>query len=702
MPAERSLSMMFRSTFSHRVALDGGDAFSKGLAVLFFLLCSQLFSPRSGFAAQTVAERVSELLRQQIEAWKTPAPETATAPQETNVLSATPDAASPTDAPDPSTATVPTSPLGTQPKTLPKAPSVKLMVGKDILRSAVMLARFYEGRSYQPAWSSDDGPTSQADDLINTIQAEAAREGLQVGNYRLEKLRTPLQQLRQDAAQSSDPHALADFDLLCTDTFLTYGAQVALGKSNLKGLSAEWFAKEQRADLVEVLQQAIIAKHILDALKTLPPSYPGYVKLRAALAQHRDLAARGGWPSIPAGFDLRPGGHDERVPQIRERLRVTGELEATPPHPSRSSHAPPQAHDVYEPTLVRAVKTFQRRHGLDPDGVVGGLTLAALNVPAETRIQQLMVNMHRWRALPPNLGARHIDVNIPNFALTVFEQDRPILSMKVVVGKMIEQRTTPTFRAYMTHVVLNPYWYVPKSIAEKELFPLARKDPRYFAKHNFVVRRVAVGEKQLADPNATDGSTTSTKVYQYLLRQEPGPKNSLGRIKFMFPNDYGVYLHDTPSKELFKRVVRTFSHGCIRVEKPVDLAEYVLRDAKQQWTRDALLATFDQQKQKTVWLSESIPVYIHYWTAWVDDGATVQFRNDIYGYDNVPGAQLPVAIVNRPRPEPNTEAPPIPQPDLSPQPPDMQLQPPATLQPAPPPDTQHNPPQQESSPSVVN
>ena len=559
------------------------------------------------------------------------------------------------------------------------------MVGKDVLRSAVMLARFYEGRAYQPAWSSDEGPSSQAEDLLNTIQVEAAHEGLQVGNYRLEKLQTLLQQLRQDAAQSSDPRALADFDLLCTDTFLTYGAQVALGKTNLKGLNAEWFAKEQRTDLVEVLQQAITTNHIADGLKALPPLHPGYVKLRAALAQYRDLGAHGGWPVIPAGFDLRPGGHDEHVPQIRERLRVTGDLDTTPPHPSRPSHTPLQekVRDVYDPTLVRAVKTFQRRHGLAPDGVVGGLTLAALNVPVETRIQQLIVNMHRWRVLPPNLGIRHIDVNIPNFALTVFEQDRPILSMKVVVGKMVEQRTTPTFRASMTHVVLNPYWYVPKSIAEKELFPLARKDPQYFAKHNFVVRRVAVGEKQLADPNATDGSTTSTKVYQYLLRQEPGPKNSLGRIKFMFPNDYGVYLHDTPSKELFNRVVRTFSHGCIRIEKPLDLAEYVLQDAKQQWTRDAILAALDKQKQKIIWLSEAIPVYIHYWTAWVDDDGSVQFRNDIYGYDNVPGAQLPVAIVKRPRPEPNTEASP-------------------TLQPAPPSDTQQNPQQQESSPSVVN
>jgi len=591
---QKHLLPQSRACWEHRaLAMAGGSLLPVVQPVMF---------PKSGFAAQTVAESVSELLRQQIDMWKTPPsiPDVVTAPQETNVLPATPDLPALNDTLAPSTPTVPPPPPEAQPKLPLPTPSAKLMVGKEVLRSAVMLARFYEGRAYQPAWSSDAGPSSQADDLINTIRVEAPYEGLQVNNSRLEQLRTLLQQLRQDASQSSDPRALADFDLLCTDTFLTYGAQVALGKANLRGLSAEWFVKEQRTDLVEVLQEAITAQHIADALKALPPLHPGYVKLRAALMQYRALAARGGWPGIPAGFDLPPGGHDERAPRIRERLRVTGDFEPPPPAPSRSSRTLPQekAHDLYDPTLVRAVKTFQRRQGLDPDGVVGGLTLAALNVPVETRIQQLIVNMQRWRALPPDLGARHIDVNIPNFALTVFEQERPILSMKVVVGKMIEQRTTPTFRAYLTHVVLNPYWYVPKSIAEQELFPLARKDPQYFAKHNFVVRRVAVGEKQMADPNAINGSTASTKVYQYLLRQEPGPKNSLGRIKFMFPNDYGVYLHDTPSKELFKRVVRTFSHGCIRVEKPLDLAEYVLRDPTQRWTRDAILAALDKQSRK--------------------------------------------------------------------------------------------------------
>jgi murein L,D-transpeptidase YcbB/YkuD len=180
------------------------------------------------------------------------------------------------------------------------------------------------------------------------------------------------------------------------------------------------------------------------------------------------------------------------------------------------------------------------------------------------------------------------------------------------------------------------------------LFPLSKKNPDYFAQNNFIVHRVTVG---VSAPNAADGSTVAKPVYQYRLKQAPGPKNALGRVKFMFPNDHGVYLHDTPSKELFNRSIRTYSHGCIRVEKPIDLAEYLLRGTEK-WTRSAILDTIERKKEKSISLPEEIPVYIQYWTAWVDDEGTVQFRNDIYGYDNVPGARLPVSSPKNPRPQP--------------------------------------------------
>jgi len=535
-----------------------------------------------------------------------------------------------------------------------------------------MLSRFYEGRSYRPAWSNDAGPLPSADALINTIQAEAKREGLRPEDYPLAKLKMLLQEARQ---QPFDPRRLADLDLLLTDTFLTYGARVSVGKVRLDRMDAAWFEKHQKADLVQVLQTAVEADRLVDAITALPPQHPEYTKLQKALAQYRDIAAHGGWPLVPEGLKLHMGDRDERVIKLRARLQVTGELtlkspkdgklsSASPGHKGSQNNSPSDS-ELFDKAVEQAVRRFQRRHGLSADGVLGDATLAALNVSAEDRVQQLAVNMERWRALPTDLGSRHIDVNIPNFTLTVMENHQPVMNMKVVVGKMLERRNTPTFSATMTHLVLNPYWYVPKSIAEEELFPLSRKDSQYFAKHGFVIRRIPVGEKQIPDPNATDGSPISTKTYQNVLRQEPGPTNALGRIKFMFPNAHGVYLHDTPAKELFNRTVRTFSHGCIRIEKPLDLAEYVLH-GNFEWTRDAILAAIERQKEKTVWLPEPLPVYIQYWTAWVDGEGTVQFRNDIYGYDEIPGTRLPMTKPVTPRPQTQAESQPTVQPEIPP------------------------------------
>jgi murein L,D-transpeptidase YcbB/YkuD len=662
------------------------------LLAMLVLLCTQGFAPVPNAAAQSLSDQVSDLLRQQLEARKTAPPEVpSTSPPEI-VGPPLPEIVGPplpeiVGPPLPSTeetpsrnttSTSPTAPAAapTEAQSVKTAkPSPKLTAGKELIRAAAMLSRFYEGRGYRPAWSNDAGPLPYADALINTIQTEAEREGLHPGDYRLVKLNTLLQEVRQqpnDAPQPLDPRTLADLDLLLTDTFLTYGARVSVGNAKLDRMDAAWFEKHQKADLVQVLQTAVETDRVVDAIKALPPPYPGYTKLREALAQYRNIAAHGGWPLVPEGPKFHPGDHDNRVVTLRARLQVTGELTLKSQKDGKLSRASPgdkgfqknspSERELFDKAVEQAVRKFQRRHGLSADGVVGDTTLAALDVSAEDRVQQLAVNMERWRTLPGDLGPRHIDVNIPNFTLAVVENDQPVMNMKVVVGKMMERRNTPTFSANMTHLVLNPYWYVPKSIAEEELFPLSRKDSQYFAKHGFVIRRIPVGEKHIPDPNATDGSLISTKTYQNVLRQQPGPTNALGRVKFIFPNAHGVYLHDTPSKELFNRAVRTFSHGCIRIEKPLDLAEYVLRGTSE-WTHDAILATIERQKEKTVWLPEPIPVYIQYWTAWVDGGGTVQFRNDIYGYDQLPGTRLPIAKPAPPQSSVKSERQPIVQPE---------------------------------------
>ncbi len=638
----------------------GSSLTSRLFLAIIVLFCTQGVEPAPSPAAQSLSDQVSELLHQKLEPWKTPPPKVADA-----------------------------TPVTTKP--LPKLP-----LEKEHIHAAFMLSRFYEERGYRPAWSDDTGPLSRTAALIDTIQEEAEREGLRPKDYRLAKLKTFVQEVRQhygDAQQSLDPRTLADLDLLLTDTFLTYGAHVSVGKVNLDKLDAQWFERHQKADLVQVLQSAVQDNRIADTIKALPPQHPGYGQLRKALAQYRGIVAHGSWPLVPEGPKLRLGDSDGRVIKLRVRLQVTGELVLKSQKAGKLSGASSgnkgsqrnrQVEKVdnesFDQAVERAVRRFQRRHGLSADGIVGDATLAALNVSAADRVQQLAVNLRRWRALPTDLGPRHIDVNIPNFTLTVVENDQVIMSMKVVVGKMVERRSTPAFNTTMTHLVLNPYWYVPKSIAEKELFPLSRKDPQYFTKHGFALRRIPVGEKQIPDPHATDGSMIATKTYQNVLRQEPGPANALGRVKFMLPNPYGVYLHDTPSKVLFNRAVRTFSHGCIRIEKPIDLAEYVLRGAPE-WTRDSLLATLERSKEKIVWLPEPIPVYLQYWTAWVDREGTVQFRNDIYGYDRLPGTRLPLAKPVLPQPQAATEIQPTVQPET----------PPAALpasQPAPPPEAQ--------------
>src|SRR5581483_5170487 len=534
----------------------------------------------------------------------------------------------------------------------PKFIPPKLYVGKELLRAAALLTRFYEGRAYQPAWTTAGGPLPLADELLTTIQEEAGREALHASDYHLAKVKAVLADIRLNQAgqKAVAPTLLADLDFLLTDAFFTYGADVSLGEVNLEALDEKWFSRHDETDLVPLLQTAISSTRIADTIRSLPPKQAEYARLREVLARYRDIAAHGGWPAVPAGPALALGSSGERVAKLRAHLIASGDLQTTSSFAGssdawsdvsekRGQQATAEA--TFDQELEQAVRNFQRRHGLHANGMVGGETLAALNISAETRVRQIAMNMMRWRSLPQDMGRRYIAVNIPNFTLEVVENDQPVMDMKVVVGKMIEERATPTFSAKMTYLVLNPYWYVPKNIAEKELWPMHQRNPQYFNRNNFDIRRIPAGYKQIVDPTAIDGTKKTVRVYDYVSRQGPGPKNALGRVKFMFPNPYSIYLHDTPSKELFNRTVRAFSHGCIRIEKPLDLAEYVLRDSPK-WPKKAIQATLHRDKEQTVYLPDPLPVYIQYWTAWVDNDGTVQFRNDIYHYDHlIPGSRLP-------------------------------------------------------------
>lgn len=499
----------------------------------------------------------------------------------------------------------------------------KITVGEELIHASVMLPRFYERRIYRPAWSDGHGPLPQVEALIKAIN-EADRDGLRPSDYHLAKIEATLREVRQNQRKKKqlEPRRLVDLDLLCTDTFLLYGSHLLAGRIHPETIDPEWHANRRQVDLAGLLQTALDSNQIEKVLRGLLPPHPGYASLCQALARYRDTASRGGWSMIPAGPKMRRGDRGERVVAARNRLIAAGDLA------SRLSNEA----DLFDGALEEAVRRFQNRHGLEVDGVIGPMTLAALNVPVEERVRQIEVNLERWRWLPEDLGQRYILVNIANFELEVVEKGQPVMIMQVVVGK--PYRRTPVFSDKMTYLVLSPYWHIPPSIAVKDKLPLIRKDHTYLATHDIKVFQGWGAETREIDPQTIDWSKVTAKDFNYRLRQEPGPLNALGQVKFMFPNKFNVYLHDTPSRELFGKTVRTFSSGCIRIEKPIELAEYLLRgDAK--WSRENILAAIDRRVEQTVRLPEPMSVHLLYWTAWANEEGSIQFRGDIYGRDQL-------------------------------------------------------------------
>jgi murein L,D-transpeptidase YcbB/YkuD len=490
------------------------------------------------------------------------------------------------------------------------------------LRLPAMLVRFYQQRDFEPAWVSDAGPLPSVQGLVAILRA-ADRHGLRPEAYHRAPIAAALS--AAERALRSDPDSalqhLLDLELLLTDAALLYGLHVRQGQVDPVKMGEVWLAGQTTSleDIVHVLQAALDGGRPEDIWQQLQPRHPGYARLLDALAHYRAIAARGGWPLIPDGPKLQRGDRGARVIALRRRLQASGDFRGGIPADAA----------LFDTALEGALQRFQRRHGLTADGVLGSETLTALNVPVEARIRQIELNLERWRWLPQPLGERAIVVNIPDYTLQVVERGKPVLTMRVVVGQ--STRRTPLLIGDLTYLVLNPHWYVPPSIAVQDKLPMIRKDPSYVVRQRFKIFRSGGGSVPL-DPRAIDWSSVTAQNFPYRLRQDPGPHNALGRIKFMFPNPYHVYLHDTPSRGLFAKGERAFSSGCIRLEKPLELAEYLLGDDPM-WSRHKLLSVIAAQKEQTVWLSKPTPVYLWYWTAWVNDEGGVEFRKDIYNRD---------------------------------------------------------------------
>lgn len=470
------------------------------------------------------------------------------------------------------------------------------------------LQKAYTARDFAPFWVTADGLTERGQNLADWLAAEPRKHGLRPADYHLE----PVSRLEDGDSAA----ALVDLDLALSDAFLMLGSHFLAGRLNPETLDPEWFASRRHRDLVPVIAKAAMMSQPGNALFQLLPQGEGYARLVERLAQLRDIRDRGGWPSVAEGSTLREGERGPRVAEMARRLEMSGYYEG-------------DADEEFNAELAAAVARFQSLHGLADDAVVGRATLRTLNEPVQARIEKIIVNLERWRWLPEDLGERHIIVNIAGFNMDVVEQGETSLSMRVVVGR--PYRRTPVFSGNMTYLVLNPSWEVPNNIAVRDKLPLIKADSTYLAGQGYSLLQGWGADERVVDPASVDWDSITARNFRYRLRQRPGELNALGRVKFMFPNVHSVYLHDTPSRELFAQASRTFSSGCIRLEQPLELAELLL-SGNDNWRRPNIDRTVQGGKETVVKLRQAIPVHLLYWTAWADADA-IQFRDDIYERD---------------------------------------------------------------------
>jgi murein L,D-transpeptidase YcbB/YkuD len=499
-----------------------------------------------------------------------------------------------------------------------RAMAAKGQLGNNLGSAAnrEQIKKLYESANFAPLWLNGDQPTPQATSLIAILRASRLK-GLNPGDYDAESLATKSSSLKGASAV-----AQASFDAALTQSTMGYISDLRIGRINPKHLKFDLDVRSKHYDLPEfITQQVVRAGNVESVLDQIEPPYAGYRRIENLLKQYLDLAAKGDGAKVPAGAKtIAPGDTYAGTAQLAERLRLIGDL------PQGGSF------DSYSGALVEGVKHFQARHGLTTDGKLDTVTLRELNTPLSTRVQQIDDALERWRWLPTEFQQPPVLVNIPEFRLRAYSADRQLsLTMNVVVGKAAPTQT-PVFTDDIKFIVFRPYWNVPPGILRRTVIPGIMKNSGYLAREKF---EVTDSGGRLVSPG--DDLVAGLRSGKYFVRQKPGPTNALGLIKFMFPNTYSVYLHSTPSTELFSRSRRDFSSGCIRLEKPAELASFLLRnqlDGQQPWTLALVQKAMDSGKDnRQVNLATKIPVLILYVTAVAEEDGTVHFFDDIYGHD---------------------------------------------------------------------
>ncbi len=472
----------------------------------------------------------------------------------------------------------------------------------------------YQNTAYRGLWFDASGDDSRAKALMNALE-RAGEHALPAAKYNTALLRAAM-----TAAQSGDADATAAAEIALTNAFLSYARDLSSGLLEPRRIDRDLHVFPERPDTGRLLTDLARASEITAHLEALAPSHDHYTALKAELGELVSLGVEGAWgPAAPLGGSIRLGQRGPRIEAIRARLAAMGDYKPATPAVDPAE---------YDEGLEAAVRAFQSRHGLNDDGVIGKRTVAAMNKSAAYRAGQIVVNMERLRWLNRDLGHKHVLVNQADYNVKVIEGDLILYNERVVIGKSRKHRT-PEFSDTMTHLVFNPTWHVPYSIASQEILPKLQEDPDYLAKKNMRLLARGGGEQ---DAWSTDWSLYSENDFPFIVKQRPGGGNALGRVKFMFPNQFNIYLHDTPSKRLFKKDARAFSHGCVRVQDPMELARVLLSD-QQPDTKPYIDGILNRKKERRVNLDEPVAVHLTYRTAWVDPDGTYQFRADVYGRD---------------------------------------------------------------------
>ncbi|MFP4022029.1 MAG: murein L,D-transpeptidase [Halanaerobium sp.] len=489
--------------------------------------------------------------------------------------------------------------------------------GEDV-RFYQELSEFYDQRHHRSIWFEDKEFKRDPDSLVKEIK-NSYDEGLNPEDYHLEYIEELINEEKLFASESRGQRAL--LDILLTNAYISLASDYLNGKIDAEIIIDDDNYQADSLEAQNLLELLIEKNDISETLQEQLPETENYSKLKEKLAYYRDSNKVDDWSKIAAGEDLAEKAQGPRVEQLISNLNGRNYL----------NKANLKTDDYFDQNVKQAVVRFQIDYGLKPDGVVGKKTLEALNISRDQRIKQLIINMERWRWLPEDLGSSYIYVNIADYNLKLYEEKKVIMEMKTIVGQ--EQRSTPVFSDSIKYIVLNPYWYVPESIAVKDKLPEIKKDNNYLKENNYTLFEYSGNNKlEKVEPEDIEWSEINEDNFNYLLRQNPGDQNALGRIKFMFPNKYSIYLHDTPGRNLFSETERSFSSGCIRIENPIDLAEYLLSD-QEKWDRESIESEMEKDKEKTVYLKNPIKIYLQYNTAWVDSLGNLNFREDIYNRD---------------------------------------------------------------------